>query len=400
MISVDAWNARMNGSASARILAFWTAEMVPVDIGSQAVVEIAATIARSVVNPPPYLGGPEGLRAYSSVLRQPGGFMAHTLRIVGVTLGAFLAISAPTAAQDYPTRHITMMVPFAAGGPTDIVARTLGVSMGKALNQTIVIENTVGAGGTIAPTKLKNSAPDGYTLLLAHIGMSTAPALYKSLPFKPLEDFELIGQVVDVPMTLIAKQATSAANLKELIAYIRANKDKIALANAGVGSASHLCGLLFMTAIEVDMTTVPYKGTAPAMNDLLGGQTDLMCDQTTQTTQYIKAGRVKAFGVTSASRLDTLKELPTLAEAGLPGFEVVVWHGVYAPKGTPKPVQDKLIAALQSGIQDPAFVQKMGELGAQVVTKDKATPAGLRTRLTTEIDRWTPIIRKAGVYAE
>jgi tripartite-type tricarboxylate transporter receptor subunit TctC len=326
--------------------------------------------------------------------------MKRTLYRVGVALAALVAVSTPAAAQDYPARPITLMVPFAAGGPTDIVARTLGVSMGKALNQAIVVENAVGAGGTIAPAKLKNSNPDGYTLLLAHIGMSTAPALYKALPWKPLEDFEMIGQVVDVPMTLLGKQAMQAKDLKELLAYIRANKDKISFANAGVGSASHLCGLLFMSAIEVDLTTVPYKGTAPAMNDLLGGQVDLLCDQTTQTTPYIKSGRVKPYGVTSAARLDTLKELPTLAEGGMPGFEVVVWHGVYAPKGTPKAVQDKLVAALQAGIADPAFVQKMGELGSQVVTKDRATPEGLRTHLKAEIDRWSPIIKKAGVYAE
>ena len=215
-----------------------------------------------------------------------------------------------------------------------------------------------------------------------------------------MEDFDHIGQVVDVPMTLIAKAAMPAKDLRELIDYIKTNKDKISFANAGVGSASHLCGLLFMSAIETELVTVPYKGTAPAMNDLLGGQVDLLCDQTTQTTQYIKSGRVKAYGATSATRLDTLKELPTLAEAGLPGFQVVVWHGVYAPKGTPKPVQDKLVAALQAALQDPIFVQRMNDLGSQVVTKEKATPDGLRNHLKAEIDRWTPIIRKAGVYAE
>ena len=284
-------------------------------------------------------------------------------------------------AQEYPTKPVTLMVPFAAGGPTDTVARMLGVAMGKALKQTIVVENVVGAGGTIAPARLKSAAPDGYTLLLAHIGMSTAPALYKTLPFKPLEDFEFVGQVVDVPMTLIAKQDMAAKDLKELIAYLKANKDKVSFANAGIGSASHLCGLLFMSTIEVDLTTIPYKGTAPALNDILGGQVDILCDQTTNTTPYIKAGRVKAYGTTSKARLETLKELPPLAEAGLPGFEVVVWHGVYAPKGTPKPVLDKLTAALQAGIQDPAFVQRMNDLGGQVVTADKATPEGLRVHL-------------------
>ena len=313
---------------------------------------------------------------------------------------AVAAVAALASAQDYPAKPVTLMVPFAAGGPTDTVARSLGVGMGKALKQTIVVENVVGAGGTIAPTRLKNSAPDGYTLLLAHIGMSTAPALYRSLPFRPLEDFELVGQVVDVPMTLIARKDFPAKDLQEMLGYVRANKDKVTLANAGIGSASHLCGLLFMSTIQADLTTVPYKGTAPALNDLLGGQVDLLCDQTTNTTQYIASGRVKAYGATSKTRLDTMKDLPTLAESGLPGFEVVVWHGVYAPKGTPKAVTDKLVPALQAAIAEPAFGQKMADLGSQVVAKDKATPDGLRTQLKSEIDRWTPIIRKAGVYAD
>jgi tripartite-type tricarboxylate transporter receptor subunit TctC len=313
---------------------------------------------------------------------------------------AFLFVVASAFAQEYPAKPVVMLVPFAAGGPTDTVARSLAQGMGKALKQTIVVENAVGAGGTIAPSKLKSAAPDGHTILLAHIGMSTAPALYRQLSFKPLEDFELIGQVVDVPMTLIGKKDLPPNDLRELLAYIKANKEKISFANAGVGSASHLCGLLFMSQIQTELTTIPYKGTAPAINDLLGGQVDILCDQTTNTTQYIKAGRVKAYGTTSSARLDSLRELPTLSEAGVPGFEVVVWHGVYAPKGTPKPVVDKLITALQSAIQDPAFVQRMSDLGSQVVPLTKATPAGLRDRLKTEIDKWTPIIRKAGVYAD
>lgn len=313
---------------------------------------------------------------------------------------AAAALSALACAQDYPAKPVALMVPFAAGGPTDTVARSLAVGMGKALKQTVVVENVVGAGGTIAPAKLKTSAPDGYTLLLAHIGMSTAPALYRSLPFKPLEDFELVGQVVDVPMTLIGKKDLPAKDFRELLAYVKANKDKVTLANAGIGSASHLCGLLFMSTIQAELTTVPYKGTAPALNDLLGGQVDLLCDQTTNTTQYIASGRVKAYGATSKSRLDTMKDLPTLAESGLPGFEVVVWHGVYAPRGTPMAVIDKLVPALQAAIAEPAFGQKMADLGSQVVPKDKATPDSLRTQLKSEIDRWTPIIRKAGVYAD
>lgn len=315
-------------------------------------------------------------------------------------LVAFALATPQALGQGYPTKPVTLLVPFAAGGPTDTVARSLAQSMGKALGQTIVVENAPGAGGTIAPTKLKNAAPDGYTLLIAHIGMSTAPSLYRTLPFKPIEDFEHIGQVVDVPMTFIGKKDLPPNDFKALVDYVKANKEKVTLANAGVGAASHLCGLLFMSAIQTDLTTVPYKGTAPAINDLLGGQVDLLCDQTTNTTSYIKSGRIKAYAVTSKTRVDSLKELPPASEAGLPGFEVTVWHGVYAPKGTPKPVVDKLVAALQAGIADPGFVTKMHDLGSVVVTKDKATPDGLRNHLKAEIDKWTPIIRKAGVYAD
>lgn len=315
-------------------------------------------------------------------------------------LVAFALATPQALGQGYPTKPVTLLVPFAAGGPTDTVARSLAQSMGKALGQTIVVENAPGAGGTIAPTKLKNAAPDGYTLLIAHIGMSTAPSLYRTLPFKPIEDFEHIGQVVDVPMTFIGKKDLPPNDFKALVDYVKANKEKVTLANAGVGAASHLCGLLFMSAIQTDLTTVPYKGTAPAINDLLGGQVDLLCDQTTNTTSYIKSGRIKAYAVTSKTRVDSLKELPPASEAGLPGFEVTVWHGVYAPKGTPKPVVDKLVAALQAGIADAGFVTKMHDLGSVVVTKDKATPDGLRNHLKAEIDKWTPIIRKAGVYAD
>jgi tripartite-type tricarboxylate transporter receptor subunit TctC len=321
-------------------------------------------------------------------------------RLIAKALLLCAAFATPALAQNYPTKPITLLVPFAAGGPTDVVARSLAQSMGKSLNQTIIVENAVGAGGTIAPTKLKNAAPDGYTMLIAHMGMATVPALYRKLPFNPLEDFEYIGQVVDVPMTLIAKKDFPPNTFPELLTYVKANKDKVTLANAGIGAMSHLCGLLFMSKIETELTTVPYKGTAPALNDLLGGQVDLLCDQTTQTTSYIKSNRVKAYGAVSKTTIPTLPDLPPLADKALPGFEVVVWHGVYVPKGTPKPVIDKLVAALQAGIADPAFVQKMTELGSVVVPKEKATPEGLRTHLKAEIDKWTPVIKKAGVYAE
>jgi|SRR5687768_419478 len=317
-----------------------------------------------------------------------------------LTAACALAFAANASAQTFPTKPVALMVPFAAGGPTDTVARGLAQAMGKHLGQTIVVENVPGAGGTIAPTKLKGATPDGHTLMLAHIGMSTAPALYRSLPFKPLEDFELIGQVVDVPMMFITKKDLPVTDIKSLVDYVKKNKDKVTIANAGLGAASHLCGLLFMSAIQTDVTTVPYKGTAPAMNDLLGGQVDVMCDQTTNTTSHYKSGKIKGLAVTTKQRVESLKELPSASEAGLPGFEVSVWHGVYAPKGTPKPVIDRLVQALQAGIAEPDFVKRMADLGSVVVTKDKATPEGLRSHLKAEIDKWSPIIKKAGVYAD
>jgi len=312
--------------------------------------------------------------------------------------GVFAATGA--VAQSYPTHPVTMMVPFAAGGPTDTVARTLGQAMSASLKQTVVIENVVGAGGTIAPERLSRAQPDGYTILIHHIGMATAPALYRHLRFKPMEDFEPIGLVADVPMTLLARKSLPPNNLKDLVTYIKANKDKMSLANAGLGSASHLCGLLFMSAIQADMLTVPYKGTSPAMNDLLGGQVDILCDQTTNTTSQIKSGKVKVYGVTTKTRVPSLKEIPTLDEQGLKGFEVSVWHGLYAPKGTPRPVIDKLVHALQEALKDPNVKARFAELGTEPVSQDRATPEALRAHLKSEIAKWGPVIQKAGVYAD
>jgi tripartite-type tricarboxylate transporter receptor subunit TctC len=303
-------------------------------------------------------------------------------------------------AQQYPTKVITMMVPFTAGGPTDTVARLLARAMGESLKQQIIVENVGGAGGTIAPTRLAKSAPDGYTILIHHIGMSTAPALYRKLPYNPLTDLEPIGLVNDTPMTLVARRDFPPKDLKELITYVKANKDKVTYANAGLGAASHLCGTLFMTEIQTDLTTVPYQGTAPAMNDLLGGQVDFMCDQTTNTTSQIKGGKIKVYGVTTKKRLASLPDVPTMDEAGLKGFEITVWHGLYAPKGTPKPVIDTLTKSLQLAIKDPTVKQRFADLGAEPVEEKRATPEALRAHLKAEIDRWGPIIKKAGVYAD
>ena len=313
---------------------------------------------------------------------------------------SLVATGAAVAQAAFPAKPVTVVVPFSAGGPTDVVARLIGVPMGKALGQTVIIDNALGAGGTIAAAKVARAAPDGYTIFLHHMGMSTAPALYRKLSFDPLKDFEYIGQVVDVPMTLLGRKDLPANNFKELQAYVKANGNKVTLANAGLGAVSHLCGLLFMSQMGVELTTVPYKGTGPAMNDLLGGQVDLLCDQTTQTVPFIKDGRIKVYGVTTHNRLASLPDVPTLDEQGLKGFEVKVWHGMYAPKGTPKEVIDKLNAALKTAMADPMVTRRLAELSSDIPSADKMTPEGLRSHLQAEIAKWGPVIKKAGIYAD
>jgi tripartite-type tricarboxylate transporter receptor subunit TctC len=311
---------------------------------------------------------------------------------------AFAAMACSAFAQQYPTKNITLLVPYAAGGPTDTVARVVAQSMAKSLGRTVVVENKPSAGGILAPETAKNSKADGYTLLIHHVGMSTTPALYRNLRFNPLSDFDYIGLVNDVPMTLIARANFPAKDFKEFLGYVKANKDKVSYANAGIGAASHLCGMLFMSAIQTDMLTVPYKGTGPAMNDLLDGQVDFMCDQTTHTTSQIKSGKVKVFGVTSLKRVASLPDIPTLDEQGLKGFEVGIWHGLYGPKGMPKPVRRQ--AALQAALKDETVKKRFADLGARTYPPEKATPQALQAHLKSEIDKWGPLIKKAGVYAD
>lgn len=309
-------------------------------------------------------------------------------------------LSAAVMAQAYPSKPVTLVVPFAAGGPTDVPARLIGNAMSKTLGQPVVVENKLGAGGTIAANYLAKAAPDGYTFLIHHNGMATAPALYRKLSYTPLTDFDYVGQVMDVPMTLIGRKDLPAKDFKELMAYLKANGDKVNIAHAGLGAVSHLCSVLLRQALGADATTIPYSGTAPAMNALLGGQVDLLCDQTTSTTQYIKAGSVKLYGVTTASRIKTMPDTPTLAEQGLPGFQMVVWHGIYAPKGTPKAAIDKFGAALRAALKDPAVVAKLNELGAAIVPEGKQTPAGLQSWLQQETLRYGPVIKAAGQFAD
>ena len=320
--------------------------------------------------------------------------------LVAIAASSYLSIAPAMAADAYPNKPITLVVPFSAGGPTDAVARLIAVPMGKDLGQTVIVENTVGAGGTIATTRVARAAPDGYILYLHHMGMATAPALYKKLPFDPMKDFEYIGQVVDVPMVLLGRKNFPANNFKELEAYIKVNKEKVTIANAGPGSVSQLCGLLLMSREGVELTTVPYKGTGPALTDLLGGQVDLLCDQTTQTVPYIKDNLVKAYGVTTLKRLPGLPSIPTLDDQGLKGFEVKAWHGLYAPKGTPPEVLAKINKALRVALNNPEVKARLGESNIEVVPMSKVTSESLKNQLDSEINKWGPVIRKAGAYAD
>lgn len=320
-----------------------------------------------------------------------------------VTLIALAAAAVCSQAADFPSKPVSIVVPFSAGGPTDRVARDLAEALRKPLGGvSVVVDNVAGAGSSIGSAKVARATPDGYTLLLNHIAMATMPGLVRNLPFKVESDFEYLGMVNEVPMTLVTKPSMPANNYKELTAWLAQNKGKVNLGNAGVGSASHLCGLLFQSALQSDMTTVPYKGAAPAMTDLIGGQIDLMCDQTTNTSGQIEAKKVKAFAVASSKRLATtaLKDLPTLQELGLKDFEVTIWHGLYAPKGTPADVLAKLNAALKVALKDPDFIKKQEGLGAVVVTDKRVEPAEHKKYVAAEIAKWSPVIKAAGVYAD
>lgn len=328
--------------------------------------------------------------------------MKRLLVLVAATAAIF------ANAQTFPgSKPISLVVPFAAGGPTDRVARDLAEAMRKSMGGTanFVVENVNGAGGTIGANKVAKANPDGHTLLLHHIGMASSTALYRKLPFKPLEDFEYLGLINEVPMTLIGKPQLPATNYREFEAYIKANSGKLNIAHAGLGSASHLCGLLWQSAINSSeaMTTIPFSGTAPAMNALVGGQVDLMCDQTTNTTSQIEAGRVKAFAVTTSKRLTgikLLKDYPTLQELGLKGFNLTIWHGLYAPKGTPPAVLAQINTALKLALKDPDFIKKQEGLGAVVVNDTRTDPVAHKAFVTAETAKLKSVIEAAGKFAD
>ncbi|MDP9841571.1 tripartite tricarboxylate transporter substrate-binding protein [Streptosporangium lutulentum] len=309
------------------------------------------------------------------------------------------ATSGGDAGAGYPDQNITFVVPFSAGGPTDVVTRMIAEPMAAKLGAKIVVQNAEGAGGTVGAGEVARAEPDGYTVLMHHIGMSTAPALYQNLGYKPLEDFEMVGLVTEVPMTVVARKDFAPTTLQELVTYVKANADKVTLANAGIGAASHLCGLLFQSATGVKLQEVPYEGTGPALTDLVGGQVDFMCDQTTNTSGQISSGKVKAYAVTTPERVKSLPDLPTTAEAGLPQLEVSVWHGLYVPTGTPQAVVQKLSEALKTALADPKVIDQMAKLGTAPVPAEDTTPQALRTKLEEQLGTWAKVIADAGVKA-
>ncbi|MDO4706036.1 MAG: tripartite tricarboxylate transporter substrate-binding protein [Comamonadaceae bacterium] len=329
--------------------------------------------------------------------------MARLTALAAAAVAA-VALAQPALAQSYPgSKPITIIVPFSAGGPTDKVARDFSEALRKHLgNASIVVDNAAGAGSTIGIAKAARATPDGHTLLLTHIGMSTIPTLYRKLSFNVLEDFEYLGIINDVPMTVIARPSMEANNFAGLLDWMKSTKNGVNLGNAGLGSASHLCGLMFQKAINMQLVTIPYGGTAPAIADLVGGQIDVLCDQTTNTTPQIAGKKVKAYAVTTPQRLgsELYKNLPTLQEAGFKDFNVTIWHGLYAPKGTPKQVLETINAALKKALQEPEFIQRQQGLGAVVANDERVEPAKHKAFVQSEIQKWGEVIKAAGQFAD
>jgi tripartite-type tricarboxylate transporter receptor subunit TctC len=322
------------------------------------------------------------------------------LKIPPALAGLAAVVATVAAAQEFPARPVTLMMPYTAGGPGDTITRIIGQGMSKALGSQFLVENTAGAGGTVGTAKVAAAAPDGHSLLVMHFGHAANTALYRNLRYDAVHDFEPIGLIAESPMALVARKGFPAGNLRELVDYVTANRAQVTHGHAGIGSASHLCGLLFFNAIGTTVTSVPYKGTGPALNDLIGSQFDFMCDQTLNVLQPVNAGLIKAFAATTKERLKVAPDLPTTAEAGLPGVEITAWFGMWAPKATPQPVIDKLSAALREALKDPDVKSRLAMAGAETVASERATPEALRDHLKAEIDRWVPIIRKAGVTAD
>jgi tripartite-type tricarboxylate transporter receptor subunit TctC len=322
---------------------------------------------------------------------------AHMIRPFIALVLALTSMQA--TAQDFPNRAITMMMPYAPGGPGDTITRVFAGAMQKHLGQQIVVDNTAGASGSIGTAKVARAKPDGYTLLMIHVSHATNVAMYKSLPYHPVDDFDPIGRATSGPMVIVTRNDFPAKNLNEFVAYVKANGPKVSLAHAGVGSASHLCGLMMMNALNVKLNEIPYKGTGPALTDLMGGQVDILCDQTSGTVPSVKTGKIKAYASAGKARLPQLPDVPAISEAGVEGFDINISFGLYAPKGLPKPVIEQLTSALKKSVGDAEVRQRLEAMGITAVNMDQARPDALRAHLKYEIDTLGGLLVKAGVKA-
>ena len=318
---------------------------------------------------------------------------APTLRGLLAACACTLALSA--SAQDFPSRPITMVMPYAPGGPGDVITRVVAGAFQRILGQQVVVENPAGASGTVGTTRVARAKPDGYTLLMIHVSHATNQAMFKSLPYDPVADFEPIGSATSGPMLIAARNGFPAKDLPEFIGYLRANAAKVSLAHAG--SASHLCGLMMQSVLGVKLNEIPYKGTGPALNDLMGGQVDVLCDQTSGTVPSVKGGKIKPYAAAGRSRLPQLPEVPAISEAGVQGFDINISFGLYAPKGTPKPVIDTLTATLQKVVADPEVRQRLEGMGVSAVPVERARPDALRAHLRQEIEVLGGLLIKSGV---
>lgn len=322
------------------------------------------------------------------------------MRRIAVLLFALLSAWPALAQEAYPNRTITLITPYAPGGGSDFLTRTLAEALKTRLNQTVVVQNVAGAGGAVGSMQAAKAKPDGYTLLLNHIGMSTIPLLYKKLNFDPLVSYEFIGLFAEAPMVILARKDFAPRDFAELVAYAKANREKLTVASSGMGSATHLCAMLFQEALGVPLTMVQYKGGAPAMVDVRAGQVDLLCDLPTTTSGQIRSGDVRAYVLTATRRMSSLPDVPTAAEVGMPSLTVGAWYGFYAPVGTPRPIIDVLNAALRDIVQDRAVAQQLEKIETYLLPLDQATPAAHRQKLASQIELWRPIIEKAGIQAE
>ena len=320
--------------------------------------------------------------------------------LTGLAVGAALAFGGPALAQNFPTQQITMVIPFGAGGPTDIVGRMLADVMGRDLGQPVVVQNVGGGGGTIGVTRVVQARNDGHTILYTNIGLATQPTLYRRLAYNPVTDLEPFGLVTATPMVISVRPNFPGTTLADFIAFARERRDGVNLANVGLGSASQLCGTLLQAALGINFTSVAFTGSGGVFPDLMAGRLDVYCDQTTSSLPFVREGRIRGVAMTTATRLPQAPEIPTAAEAGLPGFEVSIWHGMYAPRGTPQPVVARLNQALRVAIQDAAVVARLNDLASPPEPMSRVTPEAHRAYLAAEIERWRPILQAAGQFAD